>query len=224
MAGRLEPAAEAALGLADALGHRSHLAVALGQQHDDPVGLTQLDGAQHHPLVAVEGHRRRGRIEGDASSTDAEPAVPALELADGLEQVLSAEVGPQHVGEHQLAVGQLPEQEVGDPELAGGADDQIRIGHVRLIEVPGDGPLVDLGRRHPGGDQCPHGIDDLGPASVVEGEDERHTPVVLGQVGRLVHLAQHPSRDPPVPASGEDGPARPVRAVRPGAWRRCCRS
>ena len=53
---RLEPAAEAALGLAHPLGHGPHLAVAGGRQDDDAVGLAQLLGAQHHALVAVQGH------------------------------------------------------------------------------------------------------------------------------------------------------------------------
>ena len=46
-----------ALGLAHALGHRPHLAPARGQQHDDAVGLAQLVGPQHDPVLAVEaGH------------------------------------------------------------------------------------------------------------------------------------------------------------------------
>ena len=56
VAHRLEAAAEPALGLAHALGHGPHLAVAGGEQHDDAVGLAQLVGAQHDARVAVE-HR-----------------------------------------------------------------------------------------------------------------------------------------------------------------------
>ena len=40
---RLQPRPEPGLGLAHALGHRPHLAPALGQQGDDAVGLAQLD-------------------------------------------------------------------------------------------------------------------------------------------------------------------------------------
>ncbi len=39
-----------------ALGHRAHPPVLTRQQGDDAVGLTQLVGAQHDRLVAVEGH------------------------------------------------------------------------------------------------------------------------------------------------------------------------
>ena len=58
VAGRLEPTAEPAPRLADALGHRPHLAVTLGEEGDDPVGLPQLDRAQHDPLVPVQARHR----------------------------------------------------------------------------------------------------------------------------------------------------------------------
>src|SRR5271165_3087872 len=46
------------------------------------------------------------------------PALAALVLGDGLEEVLAPEVGPQDVGEHELRVGQLPQEEVRDAVLA----------------------------------------------------------------------------------------------------------
>ena len=55
--GRLEPGAEAALGLADALGDRPHLAVVRGEDADDAVGLAELVGAEHDALVPVQAHR-----------------------------------------------------------------------------------------------------------------------------------------------------------------------
>ena len=69
---RLEAAAEAALGLAHALGHGPHLAVLGRHQHHDAVGLAEPVGAQHHAGVAVEAHDprhgrrsvRRGRRSG----------------------------------------------------------------------------------------------------------------------------------------------------------------
>ena len=56
VAGRLEPAAETAFGLAHTLGHRPDLAVALGQDDHDAVRLAEPVCPQHDPLVAVEGH------------------------------------------------------------------------------------------------------------------------------------------------------------------------
>ena len=35
------------------------------------------------------------------------------------------EIGPEHVGEQQFGIGRLPEQEIGEALLAGGADDQV---------------------------------------------------------------------------------------------------
>src|SRR4051812_17398392 len=47
----------------------------------------------------------------------------------------AVEVRPIGRYEHQLAVGDLPQQEIGQPLLAAGADDQIGIGQVRRIEI-----------------------------------------------------------------------------------------
>ena len=90
--------------------------MAPGDEDHDAVGLAQLVGAQHDAVVAVEAHRAQPSVEA------AEAPVPALVLAHRVEEVLTAEVGPEHVGEHQLAVGQLPQQEVGDAVLARRAD------------------------------------------------------------------------------------------------------
>ena len=53
---RLEPRAELRRGLAHALGHGAHLAVALGQEDDDAVGLAQAVAAQDDALVTKETH------------------------------------------------------------------------------------------------------------------------------------------------------------------------
>ncbi len=53
---RLQAAAELGGGLADALGHGAYLAVALGQEDDDLVGLAEAVGAQDDALVAEEAH------------------------------------------------------------------------------------------------------------------------------------------------------------------------
>ncbi len=53
-------------------------------------------------------------------------------------EALLAEVGPQRVVEDELGVRRLPEQEVRDPLLAGGADDEIRIGELGRVEVGRD--------------------------------------------------------------------------------------
>ena len=55
-----------------------------------------------------------------------------------------AEVRPQRVGDPDLGVGDLPEQEVADAHLAAGADQQIGIGLAGGVEEAGEALLVDL--------------------------------------------------------------------------------
>jgi len=52
-----------------------------------------------------------------------------VELPHGLRQVGGPEVRPHAVGEDQLGVGALPEQEVREPFLAAGADQQVDVRH-----------------------------------------------------------------------------------------------
>src|SRR5437764_13250832 len=117
-------------------------------------------------LMSRSGQSARRR-HGSAAQSSFEPTetpVASLELAHRLEQMLSAEVGPQHVGEDELAVGELPQQEVRDPKLARRANHDIGIGHLRVVEMAGDGALVDLVRTHTLGDQGTYRVDDRGPA------------------------------------------------------------
>src|ERR1044072_443131 len=58
----------------------------------------------------------------------AETALAGTIDGDRLLEQLAAEVRPEGVEEHELRVGALPEQEVGDALLAAGAHEQIGIG------------------------------------------------------------------------------------------------
>ena len=62
-----------------------------------------------------------------SGSSTAEAPTARGELADRHLQLLASEVGPEHIGEAVLRVGGVPEQEVGDALLTGGADHEIRI-------------------------------------------------------------------------------------------------
>ena len=113
------------------------------------------------PFRWANSRKRRG-------SDGAEAAFALLELGDRVEEVLAAEVGPEHVGEARARVRELPEQVVRDPELARRAHEQIGIGHVGRVEVPGQRALVDLapGRADPPSTSRPiarDGVDELGP-------------------------------------------------------------
>ena len=65
-----------------------------------------------------------------AGAAEAPLALP-IPIDRGVERG-GVEIGPQHVGEIELGVGELPQQEVRDPLLAAGADEQVglrRVGH-----------------------------------------------------------------------------------------------
>src|SRR5262245_21587928 len=64
----------------------------------------------------------------DLGRGPAEAALAPLEVIQCLQVLPLAEVGPQRVGDVQLAVGDLPEIEVADAHLAAGADQQVRVG------------------------------------------------------------------------------------------------
>ena len=69
-----------------------------------------------------------------------------LVIHECLVQVPAPEVGPQGVGDPDLGIGDLPEQEVGDAQLATGADQQVRIGLAGGVQVLGEGRRVELVR------------------------------------------------------------------------------
>ena len=60
-----------------------------------------------------------------------------------------------------------------------------------------------LAGRDPLGHDGADGVDDLGPAAVVEGHGHDHPAVVPGELDRLVHAPEHPPGHPPVAAPGE---------------------
>src|SRR5208283_2002473 len=61
---------------------------------------------------------RLARVFADAAVA----ALAALEVSDGLEQMNAPEVRTEPLGDKDLGVGNLPQQEVRDAELARGAD------------------------------------------------------------------------------------------------------
>src|SRR5262245_61003445 len=72
-------------------------------------------------------------------STEAPVAVP--ECADGVREVSGLEVGPAHRREPKLGVGRLPKQEVAEPLLTPGANDEVDVSI-----LPGQAPRELLPR------------------------------------------------------------------------------
>src|SRR5207245_1319357 len=68
-----------------------------------------------------------GTSGGGGGRDFAEPPVAPLVVEDGLEQIAPGDVGPQHRRHVQLGVSELPQQEVRDPQLTRGADQQIGV-------------------------------------------------------------------------------------------------
>src|SRR5512135_1338217 len=72
----------------------------------------------------------RTRADTILNSMGSEPAVSSvspLELNDGLEQVLTAKIGPEGGCDVNLGIGNLPEKEVADPHFAARPNQQVRI-------------------------------------------------------------------------------------------------
>src|SRR2546422_986212 len=57
----------------------------------------------------------------------AETAPAAGVVVESGAELVLAEVGPERVDEDQLGVGELPQEEVGDPQLAGGTDQEVGV-------------------------------------------------------------------------------------------------
>ena len=110
----------------------------------------------------------------------------ARELEErGVERVRS-EVGPERLGEVELGVGRLPDEEVRQALLAAGPDDEVRVRQADRVQRRADGGLVDVLGRDAARGEPPERVDELGPAGVVEGDVEQE-PLAVG--GRLERLA-----------------------------------
>src|SRR5271165_6039935 len=88
--------------------------------------------------IGVGRHLRRGLAE----TALAPPVVFECRL-----QMRRRELGPQHLVEIQLGVGEIPQQEVADALLAAGAYQQIRVRYACERKTLGDLRFADVGRR-----------------------------------------------------------------------------
>src|SRR5581483_1480548 len=74
-------------------------------------------------------------------------AVAAVAAAEGRQRAIGfggVEIGPVETADVPLGVGALPGEEVGEPVLAGRADDEIGLGQARGVEMAADQRVVDL--------------------------------------------------------------------------------
>src|SRR6185312_10877761 len=86
----------------------------------------------------------RGRRQ--LSGGEAEAPFAAREELERGRQLPLVEVRPQSIGEIELRVGDVPEEEVADPPLTAGADQEVRIRQPAELQRCGEAILVDVGR------------------------------------------------------------------------------
>src|SRR5437867_5485353 len=87
---------------------------------------------------------RTSRLRDMSGGDPAEPPLPTLVVEDGLEQVAPRDVGPEDRRDVQLGIGELPQQEIGEPAFAGCPDQQVRVPPGRGVELGADGVFVDV--------------------------------------------------------------------------------
>src|SRR5438552_17432868 len=117
------------------------------------------------------------------TSHPTEATLPAEEVGDRAIELRRTEVRPQRRGDPQLGVRDLPQEEVRDPHLAAGPDEQVRIGHAhgveRVVHVGlGDLLGLELAGAHLAGQRA-EGVEQLVAAAVVEGQHQGQPGVVL---------------------------------------------
>src|SRR5215207_3526455 len=78
----------------------------------------------------------------------------------------AVEVRPQLLAEDELGVGRLPHEVVAETLLAARADDEVRVVHLGRVQQRAEVLLVAAG-------EVACGVDDLGTAAVVEGDEQR---------------------------------------------------
>jgi hypothetical protein len=101
------------------------------------------------PMTADEdlsGDRHQARTPVLSLIIDvSESTIPLGEFPDGFVEVFLLELRPLHRRDPELRVRDLPEQEVRDPQVAAGADQEVGVGRVGIVQSTGPiGLLVDL--------------------------------------------------------------------------------
>src|SRR5438093_12224204 len=95
--------------------------------------------------------RARWLLENSFAFTDAAVAAFAfLKFEQGLQQSRAVEVWPERLGDENLRIRNLPEQEIADAHFAAGADQQVGVRQALGIQVPRQLFLADApGRSMP---------------------------------------------------------------------------
>ncbi len=179
------------------------------------------NGGERYEFALTARHRSRPRAARVVKKTPprqaGETAKPPLALLEGeqrLEKIGLRKVRPQGRAEIDLRISDLPQQEVGDPLFARGADQQIEgTGVPAGVEV-----VFDPSPRRPAassgvpagvglGHRSAHQVGQLLAARVVEGDLDQRAGAVRGRLDGALQLLAY-------------GMGRVVRCVRSGRKRR----
>src|SRR5260370_33334320 len=104
-------------------------------------------------------------------------ALAFLKFEQGLQKSRAVEVGPERLGDENLRIRNLPEQEIADAHFAAGADQQVGVRQALGIQVPGQLFLADAlcgSMAVAFLENCIHGVDDLGTAAIVQSQTLHH--------------------------------------------------
>ena len=93
-----------------------------------------------------------------------------LKHGNRLQQLFFGEVRPQNVCKIKLGISALPEQKVGNTDLAAGADHQVRVWDAGGIEVGRDVLLRDRTQIHPLRCAGANRVNDLVPTAIVQAD------------------------------------------------------
>src|SRR5690554_2818485 len=127
--------------------------------------------------IAATLLRRHAR---DLLAGAAETALARAVGRDCLIERELVEVGPQRVGEVQLGVGELPQQEVADALLATGPDEEVRLRRIGHRQLGADLGLGEVAAARVARGEAVERRDDV-PASAVVGGHGQHQAVVAGR-------------------------------------------
>src|SRR5271163_1146569 len=168
----------------DGISHTCHMSCRSDETTDVPASARQL--AARRSKIARRRAKRQipRRAHAGYPSRRPETSMPQRVLFAGRPQVAAVVVGPEGVLEDVLRVGRLPQHEITGPLLPGSPQQQIHVGNVGAMQVPGDGRLgnpfgVQLARRGLARD-IPCGFGNFGAAAVVDAVIHRDYVVVQG--------------------------------------------
>src|ERR1700760_986090 len=84
------------------------------------------------------------RLVGDLRRGLAEAPLALRKVLERLREMHPGEFRPEHLGEIQLRISEVPQQKVADALLAASADEQIRVGDAGKRKPGADGRRVDI--------------------------------------------------------------------------------